>query len=519
MFPSDNPIVMESIDIIRQTIDRFPNRPAVVAPDGETYSFAEIDSRATRIAHALADLVGDGRTASLTNNVLAAVDVFLASQKRGVANAPLNVRMPADQQAFMADRADAELLLFEAEFEDAARQILETTGIDRAIRIGDGEADVEGATVESYEEVLGWDADAELDRPADAESGIIFTSGTTGRPKGVVIDQEMAYFASTELVMEFGMAPDDVGSIITPFFHVVTPYTWFLPHFQAGASVVLQPSFDPAGALRLVEEHGITNLMGVPAQLKAMLKAQEEVGADLSSLERVRTGGAAITAQTVERIQEEFCEDFHNTYGFTESMGNVLHSYPFEQQEHPAVTGRPGLNWTVRVVEPAKPPEKPDPEATIEPGEQGELLAKGPTTVDGYIDRPEATENLYVDGWLRSGDIAELDEHGNYTIIDRIDNMIVSGAENIYPQEVERILEEHPDIEDVAVIGVPDETWGQAVKAVVVGSATEEELEEFCKSHEGLADYKRPRYYEFTDDLPRSPTGLQRERIRREYGG
>lgn len=504
---------MKSIDGFHQTSERFPNRPAVIVPDGTTYSFAEVDRRATKLANALNDRLGDARSASLLENNIPAIDLYVGGQKRGVAHVPLNTRSSPEDQQFMMENAGAEILVYDEKNSDQAAKIFERSNIDRGIQVGTSSPDID-SDVEPYEQVLesGSGEPAEVQREP-AEAGIVYTSGTTGRPKGVLIDQETAWYTSTENIIEFSYHPQDRALVTTPFFHVVTPHTWVMPHFQAGSSVVLQPSFDPVETLHLIEEFEVTDLLAVPAQLRGLLDVVKNLDVDLSSLALIRSGGARISSETVEAIQEHLSEGFYNTYGCTEGTGNILYSYPFEQEQYPGTTGRPGHGYTVRVVKAAKPSEEPDPSATIEPGEEGEILVRGPSVSDGYLDRPKAQERLFVDGWLRPGDIAHLDEEGNLEIVDRIDNMIVSGGENIYPQKVEEVLSRHRDVEDVAVIGLPDETWGEAVTAIIVGDVLAEELEGFCKSHDDLADYMRPRRYKFADELPRSPVGKLRRGV------
>jgi fatty-acyl-CoA synthase len=296
-----------------------------------------------------------------------------------------------------------------------------------------------------------------------------------------------------------------------------------LPHLHVGASLVIQPAFDADEALQAIEAHDVTNVIAVPAQLKQMVAQQREAEYDLSSLRRIRTGGAPTTETLVENVAETLGADIRVLYGLSEGGATVTHSYPHEQRERPYTVGKEAFMWNVRVVTPADPPAKPDPNDIVDPGGTGEVLVKGPAMATGYLDNPDAEEALFVDGWIRTRDVADVDAEGYLSIVDRVDNMLVSGGEKIYPQEVERVLTEHPGVSEVCVVGVADERWGQTVAAIVVpaGDVDQDTLDSFCVEHDGLADFKRPRLYAFAEEeLPRTASGtLERVTIRERYFG
>ena len=319
--------------------------------------------------------------------------------------------------------------------------------------------------------------------------------------------------------MEQGLEPADVGLVTTPWYHDVTTVAWVYPHLQVGETLILQSQFDPEWTLSLLEAHDATRILAVPAQLEALLRARNAGSYDLSTLSAVRTGGAVVSPSLVERLRESMTEGVHNTYDLTEAIPNITYAYPDEQIENPGTVGHASFNWEVRVVEAVRVDERPDPEATVERGSSGELLGRGPFA-DGYLDNPAKEARVFVGEWLRTMDVARIDENGGLHIVDRVDNMLISGGENVYPQEVELVLEEHPDVDSAAVVGVPDERWGEKVVAVVAGDGvTEAELKTYCIEHTHLASFKRPREYVVTNDaLPRTDTGtLKWAAIRETY--
>jgi fatty-acyl-CoA synthase len=310
------------------------------------------------------------------------------------------------------------------------------------------------------------------------------------------------------------LTASDRALVCTPWYHGVTCFTWVFAHLLVGATLVLQRSFEPGESLELMDDHEITGLLAVPTQLDALLEAQDDIGADLSALSYIRTGGAVVPDSLIREVRERFTEGVFNTYGQTEAVINLSFAYPEEQDDHPGTIGNGTFTWDLQVVEAAEPSETPDPEAEVAPGEAGEILAQGPMMIDGYVGRPDASAEIFVeddrgDRWLRTGDVASVDEEGYLVVIDRVDNMIVSGGENVYPEEVQRALRDHPGVTDAGVIGLPDERWGEMVAAAVVveGGVTEADLDEHCRAHDTLPDFKRPRRYVFVDDLPRTATG------------
>ena len=512
---------MELREAFARTVRCYPDETAIITESGQSYTYATLDRRSTRLANALQQRVGDGRCAVLALNGLPAVESMLANNKRGVGTVQLSYRATAGELEGMMETASVRALVFDDDNADAALELIDRAGLETAIHAGDREIDHE--LVESYEAVVD-DADPDTDPslPVGDECGVLYTSGTTSTPKAVTFDQEQLWYGAIQVVMEHGIDETDTALCTTPWYHMVTTDAWLYPHFVAGATVVLHSSFDPTEALELIETHDVSGVLAVPTQLTALNGVQREADFEVDTLEYIRTGGSIVTEDLVAETTEQLTDQVYNTYGMTEAGPDLTFAHPSVQADHPGTIGKASFSWDIRVVETAPLDEHPDPEATVEAGERGEIIARGPGMSDGYIDNPEAGAKTYFDGWLRTRDVATVDEDGYLYIVDRVDNMIVSGGENVYPAEVEATLEAHLDVEEVCVFGLDDEQWGQIVTAVVVTDSdlTAEQLDEYCLETESLADFKRPREYAVTSDpLARSDTGtvLRNELVEKHF--
>ncbi|HKJ59272.1 MAG TPA: AMP-binding protein, partial [Halobacteriales archaeon] len=346
----------------RSAVRRYPESVAVVAADGREVTYAELYERTDALAAALDDRLGAGRCAGLAENRLATVELMLASIKRGRASVQLPTRGAVGELVGMADTAEARGLLYDEATAEKAAELVERVGFDALVGVGDAADALDGA--EAYEDVVaGADPADAPDEPATdpGEYAVHFTSGTTGDPKAVLSDQEQTWLAANQPALEMSLTASDRALVCTPWYHGVTCFTWVLAHLLVGGRLVLQRSFEPPESLRLMEEHSITGLLAVPTQLEALLRAQDEAGADLSALSYVRTGGAVVPESLIERVRERFTEGVFNTYGQTEAVINLSFAYPHEQDDHPGSIGKGTFCWELRAVEPADPPAKPDP--------------------------------------------------------------------------------------------------------------------------------------------------------------
>lgn len=512
---------MRYLDAFERAADVHREEPALITEAGETVTYGDLDRRGTALAAAYEDRVSGGRVATLAVNGEPAIVTVVAALKRGVANVQLPYRNSVSNLVTMLERTDARGLLFDDANADAAAGIIDRTDPDLVIHAG--ERDLPGLEADAYTDLVSrvpTDSPASHDRH---EYACFFTSGTVGAPKAVLFDQEQMLLGSTQVIMEMAIDETDIGLMCAPWYHMFGTDAWMLPHLQAGATLVLQADFDPADALAKIERYRITGVPAVPTQLNAMLDVLETESYDMESLEKIRTGGAVVPEGLIRRVEERLTEGVFNTYGSTEAGPNMTFAHPSRQEDHPGTIGKVSYFWELRVVEPAPADANPDPAAEIEPGETGEIMMRGPGMATGYLGDPDTPSALVVDGWLRTKDIAEVDADGYLYVIDRVDNMLNSGGENVYPQEVERVLEDHPAVDDVGVIGLEDEHWGDRIVAVVqtTDSIDDEALDAYCRESDELADFKRPREYRFTrDDLPRTATGtLQRERVAQRFFG
>ncbi|MFC6719262.1 class I adenylate-forming enzyme family protein [Natrialbaceae archaeon GCM10025810] len=514
---------MKYIDTFDRTVRCYSSKTALVTDDGRSTTYGELDDRTTRLANALNERAPDRRIATLALTGSMAVEAMLASQKRGLANVQLPFRDSPGTLTAMLEPTEAAVLLFDDANVEKALEVLDRTAIEVGIHAG--EKAIDRDDVEDYEDVVS-SASAEPVEPDPAyEHGVFYTSGTTSTPKGVLFDQEQMWYGAMQVVMEMSIQETDTALVTTPWYHMVTTDAWILPHVMAGATMVVQSDFDPDEALRLVEEHDATGMLAVPTQLHVLADAQADAGYDIDTLSYIRTGGSIVTERLVEKASEHLTEGIYNTYGLTEGGPNLTFAHPSLQAEHTGTIGKESFAWELRVVEAADPDEDPDPTATVDPGGIGEILARGPGMSTGYLAHPEESERTYVDGWLRTGDCAEVDEDGYLYIVGRVDNMIVSGGENVYPEEVEDVIESHEAVAEAVVVGLEDEQWGHRVACVVCadgrGEVDVEELDRFCTAHDELANFKRPREYAVTDEpLPRTDTGtIERATIYEEFFG
>ncbi len=317
---------------------------------------------------------------------------------------------------------------------------------------------------------------------------MIYTSGTTGKPKGALLTHANCFWTNLSFDLATGIRPDDVVLQVLPQFHCGGWNVQSILAWWKGARIVLERGFDPQRALELIERKGITTAMGVPANYLFMSQEPRFAEADLSSLRLAVVGGAPMPEALLD-VWARRGVDIVQGYGLTEAAPNVLCLPPEDARRKAGWAG------------------KPYPYVECDLSAEGELLVRGPNVFAGYWRNVEATEAAFFDGWLRTGDVAERDDEGNYRIRGRVKDMVVSGGENIYPAEIESVLHEHPAVADAAVIGVPDERWGEVCAAFVVLSAplTEEELRAYCLAQ--LARFKVPKTFRFVDALPRNSMG------------
>jgi fatty-acyl-CoA synthase len=459
--------------------DRARTTPGRISIDyaGRTMTYAELDDASERLAASFLQRGferGD-RVATLTGNSPEHVTVFFACAKAGLILAPLSWRLAAPELAYQLEDAQPAAFLVE----DEQTGLAEATGSPFEPLAARGEGDALSATVADEDPLL-----------------LVYTSGTTGRPKGALLTQANCFWTNLSFDLATGVSGDDVVLQVLPQFHCGGWNVQALLAWWKGATVVLERSFDPTRCLTLIQERRVTTMMGVPANYLFLAQEPGFDEADLSSLRRAVVGGAPMPEPLLE-VWHSRGIDIVQGYGLTEAAPNVLCLPPEDAVRKAGYAGKPYPHVDVRL------------------SDEGELQVSGPNVFAGYWRDPEATAQAFDCGWLRTGDVAERDEEGFYRIKGRLKDMYISGGENVYPAEVESVLHEHPAVADAAVVGIPDERWGEVGVAFVVsdGDVAGDELIEFVRSR--LAHFKAPKAVRFVEVLPRSGIGkVAKEKLR-----
>ncbi|WP_194904562.1 acyl-CoA synthetase [Catenulispora rubra] len=493
-----------------------PQATAVIHQDRQ-YSYRELHDRTLAAAHRLreAGLRAGDRVAYLGPNHPAYLETLFAAGMLGAVFVPLNTRLTAAELGYCLTDSESTLVVHTDGYGDSAQAAIAESGV--AITLLSA---LTTAADDSAPQLP--DLPVTLDDPCM----ILYTSGTTGRPKGVVLTHGNLTWNAINVIVDTDLAHDEVTLVSAPLFHTAALGMTCLPTLVKGGTVVLEEAFDEVRTIELVARHQVTLLFGVPAMFQRLADTPAFAEADLSSIRTLMCGGAPVPRPLIERYLA-LGLSFVQGYGLTEASPGTLLLDAEHAVSKAGSAGVPMFFTDVRLVRTGLDGAG---EAPAGVGEVGELRVEGPNVMPGYWRCPQETDQTLVDGWLRTGDLATADADGYIRIVDRLKDLIISGGENISPAEVEEALLAHPAVSECAVIGVPDARWGEVGRAVVVVRSAHQtqddaartdlarELLEFAAAR--LAKYKVPKGVVFTDFLPRSGAGKTlKAELRKRYGG
>jgi acyl-CoA synthetase (AMP-forming)/AMP-acid ligase II len=485
-----------------------------VSFEGRDLTYAELDRRSDKVAAFLQDLgvqPGD-RVAWLGRPTEAWFEMFFGVAKARACFAPINSRLAVPEIAFILKDSGANVFFVSPEFMAAAEQVV--AQVDRPIEVIEvGGSDPDATRFAALRETAG---EPTLSPPlADDDVLQLYTSGTTGLPKGVRLSNRnySAFLTLRNKVEGFDYAADDTVLILMPMFHVAGTNISF-SGLAAGGRIVLQAEFSPPAVLQAMATEKVAHVFLAPVMINALLQTPGVDEVDYSALRTVSYGASPISEAVLKKATETFGCGFIQFYGMTETTGAGTTLAPSEHRgELMRACGRSWVTLETRIAD--------EHGNELPPGEIGEIEIRGPIVMAGYWNRPEATaETIRPDGWLRTGDAGYRDEEGFFFVHDRVKDMIVSGGENVYPAEVENAILGCPGVADAAVIGVPDDKWGEAVKAIVVRSPGQDPspADIIAWARQRIAAYKAPKSVDFIDALPRNPSGkVLRRELRKPY--
>jgi acyl-CoA synthetase (AMP-forming)/AMP-acid ligase II len=496
-------------NVLRGLAKERPGHEAFICGD-RRLTFGELHERSSRVANALlgAGVAPNDRVAVLVKNGCEFFEIAFGVSKVDATVVALNWRLSGPELAAILADARPSVLIVDPDFAGAVMANADSEPGPRVVTLG---AEYEQWLAEASTE------DPLVPSPADSVMLVLYSSGTTGLPKGVMLTNENLSYIEVMARQLFRMTPDSVHLVVAPLFHIGGAGTGLTTTTLGGRTVILQ-EVKPDLVLETIERERVTHAFFVPAVIQRLIEAPAAQERDLSSLQYIAYGAAPMTETLLRNAIETLGCGFIGCYGMTETAGTVVALPPEEHVfESPDArllrsVGKP-LPWhTVRVTD-------LDTGQEAASGQVGEIWVRSDMNMKGYFNQPEATAKaLVAGGWVKTGDGAYRDEDGYFYLTDRIKDMIITGGENVYPAEVENVLAAHPDVGEVAVIGVADAKWGETVKAIVVprpgGDPDPDQLIAFTR--ERLAHYKCPTSVEFTDELPRNPSGKVIKKLLRE---
>jgi acyl-CoA synthetase (AMP-forming)/AMP-acid ligase II len=514
---------------LNKALTLFPERIGL-ADGAKHFTYREFGQRVARLSRALINRgMSKGSVAAvMAPNGHEFIEIYYACGITGVVLNPVNFRLSPREISDILQDCQVKLLFAHVQFKEAVAAFArECNDLEQVIWLGGKSPELPELPQASgeYEAALGAE-DPTFPPLPELKAGdlahLYYTSGTTGRPKGVMLTQGNVSFHALAVVPELKLSDADAWLHAAPMFHLADAWSTFAVTWVGGKHVFV-PAFNAGDVLETIERERVTATVMIPTMVNAMLNHPEVGSHDYSSLRMIMTGGAPIAPEVVKKIITVFGCDYIQLYGMTETSPVLTlsllkaHMRDWPEDKQIAVkctTGRPFIGAEVKVV------RSGGAEVEWNGREVGEIIARGPGVTQGYWRQPEVTAATIKDGWLHTGDLAVIDSEGYISIVDRKKDMIITGGENVYSTEVEYALYEHPGVLECAVFGIPDQTWGEAVKAVVVPrpghTLTESDIIGFVKAR--LAHYKAPRSVDFASELPKTGSGkIYKKALREPY--
>ncbi len=485
-----------------------PNHLAIIDKERRV-TYAHLNQKVNQLSNSLQESglhYGD-RCAILAYNCLEFVEVLLATAKLGAILVPLNYRLSERELQFILEDSGATFLFYGEDFSEKVESLRSHIDVRHYIQIGEKERTFPDHLYETF--ISKHPAIEPIpQKPIDLDTPhiIMYTAGTTGVPKGAILSHGNNFWNAINMSLCIDLTSESTTLTVLPLFHIGGIGLYTLPTLHAGGTVVIQKVFDPEITFSLIQKERITVMFGVPAMFLFMTQHPQFKKADLSSIRSLMSGGAPLPVHLIEVFYEKGLF-LQQGFGMSEAAPGIASLGKDDALRKAGSIGKPLFHVEVRVVD--------EEDRDLPAGEVGELLIRGPNVMKGYWNRPEANVESFTGDWFHTGDLVKCDEEGYLYVVDRKKDMFISGGENVYPAEVEHVLYSHPKIAEVAVIGIPDEKWGEVGKAIVVArpgeTLTQEEILNFCQDK--LAKYKIPKGVEFTTQLPRNPAGkvLKRE--------
>jgi acyl-CoA synthetase (AMP-forming)/AMP-acid ligase II len=499
-------------DILRQSARRHPQKTALIGPNGET-SYSDLDALSNRFAHAVASLGlsrGDA-VAIMSRNVAEFAVAIFGIARTGCLLVNLSPAYGPRELIHILNKTRARVLIIEADLLDRILPLRSGLAhLEHLITIGAADEGVPFARFIADRS----SADPEIRLDANDPFILTFTGGTTGLPKGALCSHRARYVSAYTTVIEHELAGNDVCGVVTPMYHAVGGYVWFPGAILLGCTCVLLPRWNPKAFADLAARHAITAVLMVPVQLKETLEDPDFDAAKLASLKKIGVGGATAAADLIAAAATRLPHaPITDHYGQSET-GPLTILKPWHPRSEWESVGRPAVGVDLDIVDPTGRP--------IAVGEIGEIVARGPFLMEGYFEEPGETAAYFRngDGWGWTGDLGVRNAAGFITLVGRSKDMIVSGGVNVYPREVEAVLEDHPAVAECTAFGVPDEKWGEALVAYVVvrrgAEVTADALIDTCARE--LARFKRPREVHFVGVIPKTATGkIQKQLLKDAY--